>query len=88
MYEIKDNIISIELDDDFVEYREQKEEEEDNKIVQKVLEEVLPQIPTPQDGKDGKTPTKTEIKEIIKPLIPKEKEIIEKVLNKIPKPKD
>ena len=49
MYEIKDNIISIELDDDFVENIEQKEEEEDNKIVQKVLEEVLPQIPTPQD---------------------------------------
>lgn len=49
MYEIKDNIISIELDDDFVEHLEQKEEEEDNKIVQKVLEEVLPQIPTPKN---------------------------------------
>lgn len=90
MYEIKDNIISIELDDDFVEYKEQKEEEEDNKIVQKVLEEVLPQIPTPKngkDGKDGKTPTKTEIKQIVKEVLPEEK-IIEKVLKKIPKPKD
>lgn len=88
MFKIEDNIISIELDDDFVEHIEQKEEEEDNKIVQKVLEEVLPQIPTPQDWKDWKTPTKTEIKQIIKEVLPKEKEIIEKVLNKIPKPKD
>jgi len=87
MFKIEDNIISIELDEDFVEHIEQKEEEEDNKIVQKVLEEVLPQIPTPQDWKDWKTPTKTEIKQIVKEVLPEEK-IIEKLLKKIPKPKD
>lgn len=50
-------------------------------------------IPWPQwekgnDGIDWHTPTPEEILEIIKPELPKEEEIVKKVLKKIPKPKD
>lgn len=93
-YTIIDDTIHIELDEDFVKVVEEKNEQIDSKIIEKVIEEVLPKIPIPEngengkDGKNWKTPTKTEIKSIIKPLIPKEKDIIEKVVKKIPKPKD
>lgn len=33
-------------------------------------------------------PTKTALTDVMKPLIPKEKDIIEKIVKKIPKPKD
>lgn len=94
--DIKKKIIEISLDEEEEKVEEviipeSPEDIEKKEIVQKVLEEVLPKIPTPEKGKDwkdGKTPTKTELKEIIKTVVPKEKDIIEKVVKKIPKPKD
>lgn len=38
-----------------------------------------------KDGKDGKTPTKEEIKEIINPLVPEKKQIVDDVLVKVEK---
>ena len=98
---MEDNIIHIELDDEFIEENEvievpkEKTIEEviEEKIVDK-LEEKVAEIPKPKDwkewpkGKDWKTPTKTEIKAIVKQVVPTAKEIADIVLPKIPKPKD
>lgn len=54
---------------------------------EKLLALILPNIPKPKNGKDGKSITKTEVKEIVKEVLPEEK-LIEKIVKKIPKPKD
>lgn len=96
-----ENTIYIELDDEFVdnevievpEKEKTLEEIIEEKVVNK-LEQKVAEIPVPKDwkewpkGKDWKTPTKTELKSIINPLVPTAKEIAEIVLPKIPKPKD
>ena len=81
---------SIEL-----EVPENEEEMENDEIEIDLQNHTVSQklIPWPQwekgnDGIDWHTPTPEEILEIIKPELPKEEEIVKKVLKKIPKPKD
>ena len=54
---------------------------------EQLLALILPNIPKPKNGKDGKSITKTEVKEIIKSVLPEDK-LIEKIVKKIPVPKD